>query len=104
MGQCPIPELVLELPNFDLCCISHRYCLTDMDTVPFIDILAAVRSLAGLMADSEAWLQPLLREHAVKQLQDIAVHSLPLLARTYPKSPRVEQLLKDISLCLQVIC
>eukprot|EP00775_Hariotina_reticulata_P008815 gene8815-8994_t len=88
----PAPETMLP---------ADRYHLIDMDTVPFIDILAAVTSLAGLMADSEAWLQPLLHEHAVKQLQDIAVHSLPLLAKTYPKNHRVQQLLKGIIDCLQ---
>jgi len=115
VGACTISWFRLAVQHYTGLCMAstffrndcnwatyHRYCLTERETVPFMDILAAVKSLAGLMADSEAWLQPLLHQQAVKQLQDIAVHSLPLLAKTYPRNQRVQQLLQDINSCLHV--
>lgn len=76
--------------------------MVEGDAVPFMHILGALKSLTSLLADSSTWLQPLLQEHAVKQLQEFAASGLPALAKAYPKNQRVRELLQDIYAVLQV--
>lgn len=78
-----------------------RYKLKDDDVVPFMDVLGAVKGLTGLLADSSTWLQPLLHEHAVAQLNDFAFRTLPQLSKLYARNPRLQDLLRAICACMQ---
>jgi len=81
-------------------CLS-RYKLKDDDVVPFMDVLGAIKGLTGLLADSSSWLQPLLQEHAVRQLNEFAFFTLPALSKLYSRNPRLQDLLRAIYACMQ---
>jgi hypothetical protein len=66
-----------------------------------MDVLGAIKGLTGLLADSSAWLQPLLHEHAVKQLNSFAFFTLPALSKLYSRNPRLQDLLRAIYACMQ---
>ena len=66
-----------------------------------MDVLGAVKGLTGLLSESSSWLQPLLQEHAVKQLNDFAFSTLPALSKVYARNPRLQDLLRAIYACIQ---
>lgn len=81
--------------------VPCRYKLKDDDVVPFMDVLGALKGLTGLLADSSTWLQPLLHELAVAQLNDFAFRTLPQLSKLYARNPRLQDLLRAIYACMQ---
>jgi hypothetical protein len=69
--------------------------------VPFADVLGAIKGLSSLLADSSAWLAPLLQEAALKQLNEFGAATLPALAKLYGRNPRVQDLVRAVHACMQ---
>jgi hypothetical protein len=69
--------------------------------VPFVEILGAIKGVSSLLADSSAWLQPLLQEAALKQLNEFAFATLPGLTKLYGRNARVQDLARAIYACMQ---
>ena len=74
-----------------LCCLC-RCALAADDAVPALNVIAAAKGVAALVAECDSWLQPLLRAHAAQQLSGFVGSTLPALARMFPRNERVQAL------------